>query len=343
MIDTVRLYQPMFKAMDKGFIYLKNFNLHHWVSGEMIYINTFYNSEGKQPITVKYDELKDYVTITFSVPKLVYGNSIKNFTHEDYDKNLLLDVLTERLRGIIETDFLDMLVSRLDIAINIVTDYNVDVYIKAVRYCLDISKRYRVQEYKDSSLTIYNRSKRILFYDKEKEQIRSKEIGFDYQPKGNLLRFEVQLKDMKMVKNAFGFGSEIKFDDALEYPVVLGAYLVELFETITKDYALSDELREFQSDLGLIKAISENRKRNILSDFLILKHVRDFDIDKYEPLLLYVGFSQRSIYNMKNKLKELEAMYPVNNSLDLVRELHDKILSNLRELVINYQKQFAKS
>lgn len=344
MIDTLRIYQPLFKSMHKGSINLKKFNLHYSVTGEVVYINTFYNDRNKQPVTIKFNETKDYVTITFSVPKIVYGSSIFNYSHTEFDNDLLIASLSSRLRDIIEIDFLDMLVSRLDIAINVIVDCVVGAYLRAIKYCMDVSKRFKVQEYKESSLTIYNKSKRIIFYDKEQEQMQSKDLeGIYYEFTGKVLRFEIQLRDMKTIKKELGLGSiDLTLQDVLQNPGLFKNYLVKMFRKITKDYALSSDLKKFQNDLGLIKKISEDRSRNVLFYFLIAKHVKDFDIETYDPLLLYAGYSKRSIYNMKNKLREIEALNPVSEDFDLIKELDQKIENFAREIFEKSELEIAK-
>lgn len=331
MIDTIRLYQPSFFSHYRGSIDFERFNVQNSVNNEVIYFNTFYNEEGKASINIKYNKTRDYVTITFSVPKISYGTSMRDFDFTDASIELLISNLSNRLAGLIKIDLGNSLVSRLDIALNISTEYVVGAYLRLIRYCLDISKRYKVQEFKDSSVTIYNNSKRIIFYDKEAEQLRLKELEGDYNLTGKVLRFEIQLKDMQTIRRELklGKGGALNFVDALFVPRAYANYLLNSFRGITKDYALNSDVKEFQGDLGLMKAVSKGKKRGVLQDFLVRKYVKDLDIKTYETLLSYLGYSERSIYYMGKKLRELEAICPDNEDFDLIKEIDKKLEINI--------------
>ena len=279
MLDTISLYLPGRNGTDFS-LNLKEFNSSVSKSGQINnYTNNFIlKDKDKRNIFIKYDLNRNYVITTFSVPKLLYGNSLENIQVKDKDS--VMNILTGRLTNILDADFENWQVSRLDITKNIEVKNNVSGYITALKKAYDVTQgRYNFTNVKDESLTINNNSRRFVIYDKVKEQIANKDIsrnkGKDY---GNILRLEVQHKKAKHIhtsfKRKFHFSelfSEKSFND-------FSKFQLSFFD---KFYSPGGQYQLFIQDVALTELIFYKfNKRDLLKNLLVKKYLNENEYDK---------------------------------------------------------------
>ena len=279
MLDTISLYLPGRNGTDFS-LNLKEFNSSVSKSGQINnYTNNFIlKDKDKRNIFIKYDLNRNYVITTFSVPKLLYGNSLENVQVKDKDN--VMNILTGRLTNILDADFENWQVSRLDITKNIEVKNNVSGYITALKKAYDVTQgRYNFTNVKDESLTINNNSRRFVIYDKVKEQIANKDIsrnkGKDY---GNILRLEVQHKKAKHIhtsfKRKFHFSelfSEKSFND-------FSKFQLSFFD---KFYSPGGQYQLFIQDVALTELIFYKfNKRDLLKNLLVKKYLNENEYDK---------------------------------------------------------------
>ncbi len=279
MLDTISLYLPGRNGTDFS-LNLKEFNSSVSKSGQINnYTNNFIlKDKDKRNIFIKYDLNRNYVITTFSVPKLLYGNSLENVQVKDKDS--VMNILTGRLTNILDADFENWQVSRLDITKNIEVKNNVSGYITALKKAYDVTQgRYNFTNVKDESLTINNNSRRFVIYDKVKEQIANKDIsrnkGKDY---GNILRLEVQHKKAKHIhtsfKRKFHFSelfSEKSFND-------FSKFQLSFFD---KFYSPGGQYQLFIQDVALTELIFYKfNKRDLLKNLLVKKYLNENEYDK---------------------------------------------------------------
>ena len=279
MLDTISLYLPGRNGTDFS-LNLKEFNSSVSKSGQINnYTNNFIlKDKDKRNIFIKYDLNRNYVITTFSVPKLLYGNSLENVQVKDKDS--VMNILTGRLTNILDADFQNWQVSRLDITKNIEVKNNVSGYITALKKAYDVTQgRYNFTNVKDESLTINNNSRRFVIYDKVKEQIANKDIsrnkGKDY---GNILRLEVQHKKAKHIhtsfKRKFHFSelfSEKSFND-------FSKFQLSFFD---KFYSPGGQYQLFIQDVALTELIFYKfNKRDLLKNLLVKKYLNENEYDK---------------------------------------------------------------
>ena len=278
MIDTISLYHAGRNGTDFN-LNFKEFNSNVSKSGQVNnYTNNFILKEkDKRNIYVKYDLNRNYTLLTFSVPKLLNGNSLENIQVKDRDS--IINILTGRLTGILEADFENWSVSRLDVTKNIEVVNNVSGYITALKKAYDVTQgRYLFSNVKDESLTINNNSRRFVIYDKVKEQIAGKELSRskakDY---GNILRLEVQHKKKKHIytsfKRAFYFSelfSEKVFND-------FSKFQLQFFD---KFYSPGQQYNLFIQDVAIAELIFSNfSRRDIAKNFFVKKYLNENEID----------------------------------------------------------------
>ena len=306
MIDTVSLYHKGYNGTDFN-LNVKEFNSNVSKSGQ---INNYQNNfilkdKDKRNIYVKYDLNRSYAILTFSVPKLLYGNSLENIRVKDKDD--VINILTGRLTGILDADFQNWSVSRLDVTKNIEVENNVSGYITALKKAYDVTQgRYLFSNVKDESLTINNNSRRFIIYDKVKEQIAGKELSRnkakDY---GNILRLEVQHKKAEHIKTSFKrkyFFSELFSDKVFSD---FSKFQLSFFD---KFYSPGAQYHLFIQDVALAELIfSEYNKRDLLKNFLLKKYLNENEIDNsvIQDILRKYYKSRQSIHKAIKQINQL--------------------------------------
>lgn len=279
MLDTISLYLPGRNGTDFS-LNLKEFNSSVSKSGQINnYTNNFIlKDKDKRNIFIKYDLNRNYVITTFSVPKLLYGNSLENVQVKDKDS--VMNILTGRLTNILDADFQNWQVSRLDITKNIEVKNNVSGYITALKKAYDVTQgRYNFTNVKDESLTINNNSRRFVIYDKVKEQIANKDIsrnkGKDY---GNILRLEVQHKKAKHIHTSFK--RKFHFSELFSDKVFsdFSKFQLSFFD---KFYSPGGQYQLFIQDVALTELIFYKfNKRDLLKNLLVKKYLNENEYDK---------------------------------------------------------------
>lgn len=325
MIDTLTLYKAGRNKKDFD-INLKKFQSHLSESGQVNnYTNNFrYKDKDKRNIYVKYDLNNDYLLLTFSAPKLIYGNSIKEIEVKDNDR--IIETLNQRLSGIVESDcdFNNMQVSRLDVSKNIQVDLSTSHYITALKQLYDVTNgRYRLTTYKDESLTVSNQSRRFVIYDKILEQIASKELSRSQSKQyGNILRLETQHKKTQHIKTSFNrkfYLSELFTDKQFQ------GFKDFQLEQLNKFYCNYGQYDLFLQDVSMMDLICSYNKRNPLKNFLIKKLIPMESID-FE-LLKDVLTPYQTKQGINKAIKELRKLYQLSNKkvYDLLDEIRMKV------------------
>lgn len=331
MIDTITLFQEGKNGKDFN-INLDNFySTSSPISSSFDnkpthFYNTFYedNKKKSKAINIRYDENRRYLLTTFSAPKLINGHSLETFELDDSDK--LIDILENRLKGIVQGDFRNMNLSRLDITKNVSLSQSIPIYIDALKEAVSVNKRYKVTKYNSESIVIANNSRRFTLYDKVIEGIKSKELSRNGTKKlGNILRMELQLKKAQHIETAFK--KKFTFDDILTDGMfaTFKNYLVTLYDSSFCNYG---QYEIFRNDLALIDIVSSISKRNLLKNFIIRQNadVINFDFKHYEDLLKYKGMSSAGIRKALKSIEQLRYL-ATNRVSDVIDEIRLKLVA----------------
>lgn len=326
MLDTVKLYKV--GRHKSGFeLNDKLFRKHNNERNETeIQYNTFYDDEGKKPIYVMNDLNRNYAIIQFSVPKLLYGNSLRNVNHEDTSK--LETILNERLKGKFESDFLNMQVSRLDITQNMEMKNDIPVYIHALNNAYAGDKRYKVEKFSDETLLIRNNSRRFEFYDKVKEALHNKDITpSQAKQHGRILRFEVQHSKAKHIKTSFS--KQYTFEDVLKESFFDTAKLFQV-NAFDKMFCNAGNYEMFMQDIAMIEVVRNYNKRNVLKN-LLLKKLTDeteykHNFEQYEDYLKHIGMTRDGI---RKSIKEVQRLLMLSKTKrsDIIEEIRNKLIA----------------
>ena len=328
MLDTISLYQSGKNGSD--------FNINFKEFGSLVsktgQINSYQNNftlsdKDKRNIFIKCDLNNNYVLATFSIPKLLYGNSLNNIQVKDKDE--VLNILTGRLKGILEADFENWNVSRLDVSKNIQVKGEVPEYITALKKAYDVTQgRYQLSIIKDETLTVSNKSRRFIIYDKIKEEISNKEISRnDAKEFGNILRLEIQHKKAKHIETSFKrkylfdeLFTEKNFNDFREFQKTF----------FDKFFCNSGKYEMFIQDYSMADLIFLNYgKRNLLKNFLIKKHFSDSknEFDRsYLQNILKPHISKQAV---NKAIKEFDKLLRLGNTtvLDIIEEIRYKLVA----------------
>ena len=326
MLDTISLYQSGKNGSD--------FNINFKEFGSLVsktgQINSYQNNftlsdKDKRNIFIKCDLNNNYVLATFSIPKLLYGNSLNNIQVKDKDE--VLNILTGRLKGILDADFQNWNVSRLDISKNVQVQNEVSEYLTALKKAYDVTKgRYQLSIIKDETLTVSNKSRRFVIYDKIKEELDNKEISrSEAKEFGNILRFEIQHKKAKHIETSFK--RKYLFDELFTEKnfIEFNKFQLSFFD---KFFCNNGKYEMFIQDIALTELIMLNySKRNLGKNFLLKKEFENKEFDRgYLQKVLKPFMSKQAV---NKTIKDIERLFRLGNTtvIDVIEELRYKLVA----------------
>lgn len=330
MIDTVTLYvegrkNAGFDINEKEFKKKQN----EQDKTNLLY-NTFYEDKERRNKSIYICNNLDlnFALVDFSVPKLLYGNSLENVRIEDTEK--IEGILKNRLNGIFDTDFLNTKVSRLDITQNMEMENDIPIYIHSLKEAYSGNKRYRVEKYSDESLTIKNNSRRIVIYDKIKEAFDNKDITRqEAKAYSNILRYEIQHKKARNIKTSFNNKKQFVLTDVftMEFFETAKLFQLKMFDEM---FCNSGNYGLFMSDIALMDIVTKYNKRGTLKNFVIKKltdlYEHEHNFEHYEDLLKLSGMSRDGIRKAKRELRKL-LLLSKGKMTDVIEEIRNKLVA----------------
>ena len=333
MIDTITLYQQgrNLEDFNLNFKEFQNRNTSR-KTGQINYItdNFHFSDKEKRNIYCKYDLNRNFILVSFSIPKLLHGNSLETVKITDKDK--VVNELNRRLKGYLEADFENMEMSRLDVTQNIKLDREISYCIPALKQAYDVTNgRYNVSNIENETITIKNKSRVTRIYDKVKESIANKELtkkeALNY---GNILRMETEHKKRQHIKTSFpayyskgkiltysDLFTEQKFNDFKQFQL-------KTFNT----FFLNDGKYElFLEDVAMIELLLQHNKRSVAKNFIVKKYVdsETYNEDSFKDII-------RPFYTrqgMNKVIKELRQIKKIGKSKvsDIIQEIRLKLVA----------------
>ncbi len=297
MIDTVTLWSNIGSPVNQD--YLCNIQEKIYTNtGELVIYATLSNMRVK--IT------NEHISITGSLPKYIYGNNIQVLNRTDTKQ--ALEQLSEELSHNIN----EFNVSRLDLANNLVLNYQVNSYLSSFG-----SLQYFKKDVYDKYSVLYRNAKRTVeFYDKSKERTSKKSELPAFLDGHNILRYEYQLK--KQPKSILGL-KELKasylFDE--NFIKELSTIWKETYFKIEKNRTikLNNEVIPMLSSKYLMKLLAAQGIEKIGFDNLLSM----IDQEKAK-------FNEREFYRLKNAIKELVKEPALTEPNENILELDRKII-----------------
>lgn len=273
--------------------------------------NKEYENTGITTMQTTYNDCffsltEKYLTITLSLPKLLFGTNQINFTRRDTANALL------KLQELVGVDILDAKVQRIDVAHNILVDLPIETYFKIL--CdKEKMKRWTIGH---ESLYFTNQGKRmeLNFYNKTTQLRDTDQLILPEFVNKNLLRYELRIKSNPA--------------KVLGQPVITCATLVdrEFYQSL-----LTFWYTEYQSILKLSYAPATNYGKNLteFSRYLMTAGIERIGASEvYDIVNSHPAFkaAPKVRYNIKKMLKELIKNRMESNAAEAVAELDNKML-----------------
>lgn len=205
----------------KRFTYIDN------ESGEIRNIYTIHDKKLKY---IKYNDSSKRLFISLSIPKLLYGNNIKEI--DELDIKEFFNIIHKRLNELFNLYISDeeWKINEVEVSKNFILDSNKQV----TEYIEKLSKirlpRKATIKYNNESVYYKNKSQTIKFYDKYHELLKQKDIEPELlRGAKNILRFEVQATGYLLKE----FSDQRKAVDLLtkEYFVLITSKIIDLINS----------------------------------------------------------------------------------------------------------------
>jgi hypothetical protein len=325
MIDTVRLLIPQAR---NGFDFQLKANRLKTVleaSGEEIrQYGTFYDQDKKKAVYVEYDRYKGLI-LNYSIPKVTYGHSLKNFDLNDRPK--AEEEVYKILNQVIDVDINKMHLSRLDVCRNITSANETGYYIQALKENYINKQRFKAEQIKDETFNITNKSRRVIFYNKVAEEVFKKEITkAEGKLYGNILRFEIQHKKGRDIKTSFNNDRPLTLNEVLTEPFFIACQSLQV-KTFDSFFAGKNGQADiFGSNQQLLELLhSKYKNRNLGLRFLAKLHIDNNDID-FSTLqyLLKPHYTRQGLTKVLKEFQELQFLTNTK-TVDLIDEVRTQL------------------
>lgn len=245
--------------------------------------------------------------------KWFLGNNLQTLGRNDVKIGL------EKLSDILHLPMNKAIVSRIDIAQNIMLKHPIEVYLNHLGYCGNIKPS-------EQPNGVYYHQKNLSFclYEKIKEQKEAKNIIPELFQKQNCMRMELRLKKRltKALKRDFITGA-LLYDEAFYFEMVnlWGNY-----------YKSIQKINDVQMNFKAIKTVTDFRRISLL-DWIEKNGGQIAAINQIKDAQKRNELTSKQAYDLR---KEVEAIYNVDNRFtcknDAIIELDQKV-----EDAIKYQ------
>jgi len=338
MIDTLVIHQTGENRQHFDLNLKKLKSLYDDENKTSRYFRTFYEHPEKKKAPVYIEYVPSYsveqgrLKVQFSAPKILTGNSIENLELSGLSE--LQDTLEKRLKGVLNADFNNMRISRLDICKSMDMGEETGMYLLACDNARTGNGRYASYRFGNETVTFTNASRRITFYDKVKECLaldRTDALARHYQKAGkNILRYEIQHKGSKSISRHLkknDLSIETLYRHSNKMKTEFSMYLTNEFR---KFFGYTAQYEMFREQTGIIYAVnSELGKRNlilkVLTKMYLLEHLQDFKPNEFVQKF-YKIYSNRNIAKARKLLNRIEKIGKMTKN-DLFQEIEMKLVA----------------
>ena len=331
MVDTIKIFTQDFTlAKDNKFIGKANIE----ADGEVRLIKKICNNIEGVNLTIQNCEQDGETALYFqtSVPKLLYGTSYFEVKEQDGEraKDVIENKLTEA--GVLypKNNLQSFDLSRLDLCRNIQVDYPIENYLTCLKN-FDMSKRNK-QNFKQETLTYYNKRQELSFYNKIKE-IKDTEKSTETQlfisdKPENILRIESRLKQKKVIETELN--KKIKFENIFNFNLCKDNLIKNMSRLAKKDTQL--EL-SFEDEDARLTELRAQHARDISDKYIFQIGFQNFFASKDHDwelvrkfLIDKCGLSRAQSYKKISQYKDIyfKFLIPIEER-QLIAEIKDKI------------------
>lgn len=332
MYDTLTVTKQGIKGVD---FVLKQEDTEHWKSdvnglGEVgnqrniIHLNEI-TTDGKTlhngSVGISYSPKKRAVSLTTSLPKMMYGSSCKEIEPTDYPK--VLDRLQEITSPYFEADLKDFNVWRLDNSTNLEVSKEIDKYINVINHSLP--SRVGTKDkgtYQGETVMLKDKTETVMFYDKINQALDmkkgDKDLIAETMKDKNLLRYEIQYKGTQGIASKKRYGTRLKLGDIFSQKIIerSAKLRLETFEgllvTPTK-YNLDIDFQLYSEVLKIMRA-KNKRAMNDLGWFILLSQ-GILNVSDIADIMNQADYTTHAIKKTKQRMRSLISKKHKNSNL----------------------------
>jgi len=325
MLDTVKLFTRDFDIAKTNTFQRQTVTAYD--TGEYKAEKIYCNTAGGH-FDIKQQGSEKCLFFQTSLPKLVYGNSLKELKQNDFDRCL------QALRGqfaaagaIVEKQAFETLpLSRLDYCRNIQVEHSIIDYLALLRNC-SFGKRNRTN-WKTETVLFFNGSQEFTAYNKvlevKQNESQAAAAGVNSATPENVLRFESRLKKAEVVKRELHCRT---FSECWNFELAQKKLLKD-FDAIVQNVGQQLELN-FKEDTERLLALRE-KSRYSWNLFIAEKGIPLFLIQYNYDLelikkLLFEAYQRRQAYYILKQLKQFIAEHRTPEQRNLLEEVRCKL------------------
>lgn len=200
MFDTVKLkVRPIY--IDSETMNQLNAKSVTFLSKETGALSTSYTIYDEKLPFIKYIESSQTLYVQVSIPKFLYSDNVTMLTEADIP--LFFDSLQDRIQQLfhIQIPHDEWTVVRCDVCWNFQVDNNVGDYVRLLGK-QQLAYKNTTTYNQDQTVEYWNKSSRIIFYDKHKQTTKMKEAPDIIERSKGILRLEVRPSDSDVKKYA---------------------------------------------------------------------------------------------------------------------------------------------
>lgn len=279
------------------------------------YIGTF---------AVTYDAKNNYLNLSVSsLPALIHGTSFETLQASDMPR--IGQALQDCITPYAHVDVSDMIFTRIDNSTLYTMQQAAGTYI-ALLDDITRSAQYRHNKtyYQGETIQMRCNKRTIGFYDKvaknKLNKLELKRLKALPITNTNLLRYEIQNKSSKSIRDAFLTDVQIHHLTTDEFVHALHEQRKKEFDKHFK-FVIGEKKTDCETLLNTIMHMKTQNKRNAL-DAALWHHAIEqgiYTLDDIRKVMEISGYSRQAIHKRMKTLKELAA-YDVNKT-ELLHEL----------------------
>jgi len=324
MLDTVRLFTREYELAPKNsFVRMETTD---FSSGEVLAEKTFCNLPSGARLNVKPQGEESALFIEVSLPKLLYGTSLKELQENDFERCIKeLESELASAGAVVGSGAVEnMQLSRLDFCRNIQVQHSIVDYLALLRNC-SLGKRARAN-WQTETVLWYNGSQEFTAYNKVLEVQSHKKALLEFiTPKQDILRLESRMKRAPVIRQEL---QERKtFAECYNFELARKKLLSDYDKLVLN---VGEQLQlNFLEDLERLQALREKTRYSwqlFLAEYgtslFLAKYNYDLDLVRK---LLREAYGKRQVQNILKSLKEYIAEHRTKEERHLLQELREKL------------------
>lgn len=326
MLDTVRLFTKDFD-ISKANSFVTSTTT-DFSSGEVLAEKTFCNLPSGARLNVKPQGTEQCLFYEVSLPKLVYGTSLKELQESDFERCIEAIAGEFKAAGaVVDAGAIpELALSRLDFSRNIQVQHSIVDYLALLRNC-SLGKRSRTS-WRTETVLWMNGSQEFTAYNKVLEVRNSKQAaaaGVTLDTPENILRLESRMKAAAVIKRTLQ--QRRTFAECYNFELAKEKLLCD-YDALVLNVGEQLQLN-FNEDLERLQALREKTRYSWSlflaeqgTELFLVKY--GYDLELVKKLLLET-YKRRQVFNIVKNLKLYIAEHRTKEQRHLLEEIRSKL------------------